>query len=1170
MKGDFSSWRDERRRNFNGVLHQQGRVLLDADWNAQTAINNDWQDTAAEDIIGAGVAAVPSDKPNGFKVTSAIHSLGDNNVQLKVTPGRVWADGLLAQLYGEPDPDSSSDVTRVATYLKPPVQDPAFDESTINTNVRDAVVLEVWREEINGFQIPETLIEPALGGPDTTERVHTAMAFRLMRLGPNDTCENIRGRLQDDFSKKGKLKVTLKPTNPGSGDCPVVAGGGYTGFEHNIYRIEIANVKSGPPQFKWSQYAGGLVGRGHFDNAKKEVTIKANLQAITNSGLTSFYVEAVEYDTDLGHWRVTYGANATLNNNILSLGVENFGAIPNNPQPTDTTFFRLWNGVALVQDFANTELPNNVGINLDFEAPAASNYVPGDYWTFPVRAGEIANNEILIDKKAPQGIHYHRVPLAVLSWADTQNTLLPIEDCRHIFHPLTRLATCCSYRVGDGMQSWGDFDKIQDAIDNLPAGGGEICILPGEYEENVVIKNRQNITLKGCGVRSRVVTATDANAGASDPVIHIYESQNIKVESLGIFAHKKGVGVQLEGPDMQGLQGGTLRDITLNKLYIEAATRCAIQCHIGFAVTIQGCDIEMSDEPSDAVGIFLTGDDCFIKENIVRVISARVKGVGISGGRTLDTNLFEPAVAGRGGIQIGGTSERVLISHNLIQGGISHGIILGSLLKVEDGGGSTTDIPGEDGVIDECDPCHDTNTHEEDDENSTTTTISAGALYDIYIKHNLIYNMGANGISVINFFDLEKKDEFITVERLTIGNNEIRNCLRRNIQEIPQKMLNSMGYGGIALADVEYLVIHDNLIENNGPSHIMPICGIYVLHGEGIEISRNRIINNGANDGQPAEGAHSGARGGIYINYAIAPRVPFLPQMDIIPVQNGVPAFRAHDNIVSAPLGQALFLVALGPVSVVGNQFTTLGVLGMRNFSLSWIATTVLIFNLGLSNELYFQLLAFWVVALGQIKSKDKYVLDGDTLVSPKEGLDDQNLGQYLANGNVLFSDNQVTLNLMDKFQEFALSSILIASLDDVSFHGNQCDCDLYFGDFIFTHSIVFGISVRVEDNRFKEGILGAWLSAITLGLLNMTTDNQSTHCLMILGWKVVNSPNSVLLDAFYRDDACGAFRGIGSDFGQKPGQTQSGQSTPAGGANPTVNTNTINANQAYTVRAYK
>ncbi len=1137
MKGDFSNWRDEHRHNFTGVLQQQGRVLLDTDWNAQTAITIDWEDMAGRDIIGAGVAAVPANQPNGFKITAAVHDLVTHKINLKVTPGRVWADGLLAQLFPEPDPDVPGDVARVATYLKPPVQDPAFDDSTIEKVVRDAVILEVWRDEINGFQLPGLLIEPALGGPDTTERVETAFAFRLRRLAAGETCESIVGSLKDDFSKKGKLKATLQPPSPGSGDCPTPAGGGYTGFEHNLYRIEIANVDTGPPQFKWSQYGGGLVGRGHFDAAKKEVTIKANSQAIINSGLASFYLEAVEYDAGLEHWRVTYGAPATLNNDVLTLGVKVFGTIPSNPGATDTTFFRLWNGIAPVQH-VNTELPNNVGIFLDFDTPGASNYTPGDYWTFPVRAGEVKNDEPLVGKEIgggiivgvpPKGIHFHRVPLAVLSWADNQSVVVPIEDCRHLFQPLTRLATCCSYRVGDGMHSWGDFDKIQDAINSLPPSGGEICVLPGEYKENLTIKKgSKDITLKGCGKRSRIVAATD------DPVIHVTESQNIKLESLAIFASQKGIGVWLEGPDMKGGQGGTLRDITLERLYVEAATRCAIEAHVGFFITIRGCDIEMSDEPSDATGIFLTGDDSLIEDNIIRVISASAKQAGgVSGGRTLDTNLFKPAQAGKGGLQIGGTSERVRIINNLVQGGLGNGITLGTVSETQDGAIFRVYYPGSREVIDPCDPCKDTDSYKPPPKVSDPArTVSAGELHEIYIERNLIYNMGANGIGVVAFFDLEKQDEFITVDRLTINGNEIRHCLYHPIAEIPQNMLNSMGYGGVALADVDHLVIRDNIIEDNGPSHLMPICGIFVLHGEGIEISRNRILNNGANDGKPAQQARLGARGGIYVVYGIAPRVPLthLGQGFNISAQNGVPAIKVHENLVSAPLGQALAMVALGPLSVVGNQFTSLGVIVRGDSSTFW-AATVLIFNLGLSNELYWQLLAFSAVALGQVRIKNAYRVDGDTLVAPQPGLDDEVLGKYLANGNVLFSNNQCMLDLIDQIPEMALSSILIASLDDVGFHDNQCDCDLFLGDFVFAQAILFGISLRVTDNRFKEGLFGAWLSAMTLGRLNMTTNNQSTHCLMIRGAMVEDQPNTVLITGA-DPQACAVFGRVKPSFG--------------------------------------
>ena len=41
--------------------------------------------------------------------------------------------------------------------------------------------------------------------------------------------------------------------------------------------------------------------------------------------------------------------------------------------------------------------------------------------------------------------------------------------------------------------------------------------------------------------------------------------------------------------------------------------------------------------------------------------------------------------------------------------------------------------------------------------------------------------------------------------------------------------------------------------------------------------------------------------------------------------QDGTPALRIHDNVVIAPEGRAIEAIALGPVSVEGNQVTALG-----------------------------------------------------------------------------------------------------------------------------------------------------------------------------------------------------------------------------------------------------
>jgi hypothetical protein len=404
---------------------------------------------------------------------------------------------------------------------------------------------------------------------------------------------------------------------------------------------------------------------------------------------------------------------------------------------------------------------------------------------------------------------------------------------------------------------------------------------------------------------------------------------------------------------------------------------------------------------------------------------------------------------------------------------------------------------------------------------------SAGTLTEILIERNRIYFMGMNGIGVAGFFDLRRADEFITIEGLTIIGNDIRGCLRRPLADIPEAMVNSAGYGGISLADVERLVIRDNLISDNGPSHIEPVCGIFVLHAEAMEVSRNRIFNNGAKTKDRAEKAKIGRRGGIIVIYAIAPVTPVPIGEQTFPGQNGEPALKVHDNVVSAPLGQALAVAALGPISVADNQFTSRGVV-QRGPSSTFIAATVAILNLGLSNELYLQFLAYSAIAKGSWSSANV------AASAPQAGLDDQRLGAYLANGNVLFTDNQCVLDVMERGVTLSISSIAIFSLDDIGFHGNQCDCNL-IDDIVLAQAWLFGFSLRANDNRLKESLFHAVFSAVTLGFLNMTTNNQSTHCMLMRALQpvyLINSPNTVLIDPM-GTGRCERYSAILSNFGK-------------------------------------
>jgi len=306
-----------------------------------------------------------------------------------------------------------------------------------------------------------------------------------------------------------------------------------------------------------------------------------------------------------------------------------------------------------------------------------------------------------------------------------------------------------------------------------------------------------------------------------------------------------------------------------------------------------------------------------------------------------------------------------------------------------------------------------------------------------------------------------------------------------------------MAYGGISLADVEMLRLHDNRIENNGPDHLQAICGVFILHGEGLDISRNHILNNGAKNGTNSKDANKGLRGGIVIRYALAGMTTLEINDYQLPRQNGVPAIRIHDNVVSQPLGQALLLGALGAVSIEGNSLTSRGI--VPGFSLGLFASTVMILNLGISNEFYGQIIAF-AGTRTDIWQQGSVAVNDDEIITSKVGLDDQIKGYYLANGNVIFNDNQVVADLMELEVSRTMSSVLIISLDDISFADNQLDASFLI-DLMISNAIVLGMSVRINDNRFKESLILALYSVISLGLLfNHTVDNQATHCVFAKG----------------------------------------------------------------------
>lgn len=723
MKGDFSTWRPEATDDHLGVLYQQGRLISDADLTEAEILALIWRITAGRDIIGANIAAAPAENPNGFRVERAL--VDGNGVLVHLHPGRIWADGLHLTLH--PDPaNPATPVVRSATYLPPPHNPLGTGTADIGNGVRDAVILETSLETLNGFQDPQRLIEAALGGPDTAERIIPRTALRLLRLDEGETCANIGGRLRDDLSAHGRLTVSLEPTTVIAGDCPEVEGGGYSGFEHNLYRIEIAQTNGGPPLFKWSQFNGGLVGRGRFHGGgTPNVEITANRTAILTSGIINFYLEALEWNDEAGNWQLVYATTAALNaDGELDLSAPpSFGTIPGSANPV---FFRLWNGLRNVSDFTDAASPVELrdGIRLAFDPPPGATYRPGSWWNFDVRAGEIVNPQVLLDNRPPEGPVVRRVPLAEIQWTNDEDTDVggTIEDCRRRFRPLTNQKICCTYIVGNGLTCFGDFNSLEEAAKHLPPQGGKLCLLPGIHYANLELLDRRCIQIHGCRHRTFVFPRINT---VDQPIIRVQGGLDIQIADLDLIA-TFGMAIDLEGSEET-----PLNEVVVSGCRIMALT-FGIHVETANDVTILDNQIWLLDHPRGISTISIRATGALIEKNRTGVWPFEYKPPRDDGDDGDDDpdpadpciesdELFDNIMAivayvsnawlvsltaqpptqhyrARGGIHLKGGSERIDLRRNRITGGLGHGITLGGVFPDETAPGTPPDDGGDSGL----------------------------------------------------------------------------------------------------------------------------------------------------------------------------------------------------------------------------------------------------------------------------------------------------------------------------------------------------------------------------------------------------------------------------------------------------------------------------------------
>ncbi|KAF0813722.1 hypothetical protein IGB42_02075 [Andreprevotia sp. IGB-42] len=1089
-------------KRYNGVRMQQGRVLTDDDFNEAAQLDLEDQRRTRLDTIGA--YGTPD---NGFLLKNP--QVVNGKPTFTLAAGSLYLGGLrLEQPVDEPFHLQKDWLffDRAADWPSAPTSGSRID----------LVWIEAWQQPVTAVEDGE-LFEVALGGPDTSARLRTMRRVYVQTGVNTEECPEAWDALKNSWSALGtlaadyelastaKLQVSFTVPSETTNLCAPPQNGGYLGAENQAIRVQMVDAT----HYTWGYDNAAPLYRALLttsNNKRVKLKLLTEPKDAVHWPLHDQVVEILPWSAALpnGERVAELAGHLTKVASSYNPDSAEFTIVDEPPtgfenrwegRDDQASFFngqpeqryvyvRIWNRGDDLASPAKVPLANNVlghtGLSITFLGGPLRAY---DYWIIAARpaAPNVVTPWVLKSGAAAHGLKRYRAPLGLIRWtADGSGvTGLVIHDCRRPFLPLTKIRNCCGVTVGDGTNSFGQFTSINAAIAALPATGGSVCILPGTYEETVYVIGRKHITLHGCGPRSRIV-APVKDKNNELPAIYVQESQDITIEGLAL----------------------------------EAGYLPALLVWESEQVTLTDSLVEMRDQASPYAAVYLQGEDLAVTHSVITVLDGKQEETALAGGSTFAGS------SAHGGIQIAGGSDGVRIADNRIVGGFGHGITLGSLVQYTKDG-EEKDVPDQEPTDDDpCDACAPLSIFFLTTEDDKVFYRSRGDLYRIEITDNDILGHGSNGISVLRLFGIvEKTIELIGVHGLLIANNRIAYNLWRQIAPIPAQFRLFVTYGGVVLAQVSDLVIEHNLITRHGITRGSPASGVYAMLVQGVRIEHNQIIDNGPADKEPVSSAQPGLRAGVHIWIALpAHAASKQKRADALlhrkATAQGSEQLRIHDNVISQPLGQALFILAAGPLAITDNRLSSQGT---TSTGLQLLASTVVAADIGISREWSIGLLITLVLQIFSKSSPGGSHYGSKICDISRLAMFTKAFKPALPTGKLLFSDNQVSYDSLadeDDPQGFAISSALLFSLDDVAAISNQFE----FGaqqQLAFIDLLAFGVSIRVNDNRLTETWGRSFLSGYTLGLMNTTTDNQSTHCLAGNGFLESIHDNLALAEAF-------------------------------------------------------
>lgn len=456
MKTEISRDSHQPEKRYSGVYQQQGRMLVDADWNELVEILKARVDEALKDVVGNDASRVGG-TPRHRALTITKPTPAD---ALTLNPGVVYVDGLRgvipgvdAVAYGD-QPD----------FPKPP---PLAENCTVYADLWERTVTQLMDARLR---------DVGLHGADTCTRKQAVVQLKWAPAGVDPEQSSLNPRRGDaPLSLTLQRKTSKKdPCDPCADQLDIDSRVG-----NFLFRVEVHDVV-GP-----ADSPTGLTLKWSSENGAEQTIAKAEAELpegfVDSAWVYEFFDENSErhlgvHLADSG-WNPIRGVLTEISSPLHPYEVP--GSLGGEKLPV---LLRRWDGYCEL-DLAGADplvrgadrgvtlstgsatdshghlglsggkleiVLNNILLKLDLDSKSL---VAGDYWLVDVR--EVSHDpddektSILLDKALPQGIEHRYLTLGTVSGNALEDN--PERDRKFAFPPLTEMTRIFS-AGGDGQE----------------------------------------------------------------------------------------------------------------------------------------------------------------------------------------------------------------------------------------------------------------------------------------------------------------------------------------------------------------------------------------------------------------------------------------------------------------------------------------------------------------------------------------------------------------------------------------------------------------------------------------------------------------------------------------------------------------------------------------------